>query len=158
MVTRSQAFPSKYFCGDDVVKPLVAEIQHCGIEQLKNREGITSDKLVVYFANQKKALVCNRTNWDAIVEITGEDDTDLWPGHRVCLFASMERVASKMVNCVRVRATSAPVKATPPKKAAPTPTLSTDDEIAFGEAPPISDDELTQMMKETDERGGDTEL
>ena len=142
MVTKAQAFPSKYFCGDDVIKPLVAEIQHSGIEPLKNKDGITSDKLIIYFSGRKKALVCNRTNWDAIVEITGEDDTDLWVGHRVCLFASLERVAGKMVNCVRVRAASAP----PPKKAASTPKAATPkangegefggDDIPFGEEPP----------------------
>jgi hypothetical protein len=157
MVTRAQAFPSKYFCGDDVAKPLAREIQHCGIEPLKNKEGITSDKLIVYFVGEKKALVCNRTNWDSIVEITNESDTDLWIGHRICLFASLERVAGKMVNCVRVRAASAPPS---PKKGAPTPkaptpkapTPPTDDEDALGEEPSIPDAELERIMRESAER------
>ena len=152
MVTRSQAFPSKYFCGDDVAKPLVVEVQHCGIEPLKNKDGVTSDKLIVYFSGQKKALVCNRTNWDAIVEITNEDDTDLWVGHRICLFASPERVAGKMMNCVRVRSASAPVKATPPKKAASTFVPPKMDDVPPSDIP---DDQLEQMAKEAAERGND---
>jgi hypothetical protein len=156
MVTKSVAFPSLYFRGDDVVKPLAVEIQHVNIEPLKSKDGTSEDKLIVYFVGQRKRLVCNRTNWDAIVETTNEDDTDLWVGHRICLFASLERVAGKMMNCVRVRSASAP----PQKKAAPAPKAPTPkangiDEISFGEPPDISDEALTQMLREVDERGDD---
>ena len=49
------SLPVEYYCGDDVVKPLVAEIQHCGIEPLKNKDGITSDKLIVYFSGREES-------------------------------------------------------------------------------------------------------
>jgi hypothetical protein len=116
MVTKNVAFPSLYFRGDDVVKPITVEIQHVNIEPLKSKDGTSEDKRIVYFVGQRKRLVCNRTNWEAIVEITNEGETDLWVGHRVCLFANPERVAGKMMNCVRVRAASAPAKATPPEE------------------------------------------
>lgn len=152
MVTKNVAFPSLYWRGDDVVKPITAEIQHVNIEPLKSKDGTSEDKLIVYFVSQRKRLVCNRINWGSIVEITGEDDTDRWVGHRICLFANPERVAGKMMNCVRVRAASAPAKATPPKKAAPTLVPSKSDDVPPSDIP---DDQLEQMMREADARGND---
>lgn len=153
MVTKNVAFPSLYFRGDDVVKPIIAEIQDVNIEALKSKDGSSEDKLIVYFVGQKKRLVCNRINWDSIVEITGEDDTDRWVGHRICLFANPERVAGKMMNCVRVRAASVPSqkKAAPAPKA-PTPVPPQTDNVS---EPDIPDEVLEQMRREVEERGND---
>ena len=157
MVSKNEAFPSKYYRGEDVAKPLNVEIQHCGIETLKNREGVSQNKLVVHFTGQQKSLVCNRMNWDAFVEITGEDDTDLWVGHRVCLFQNIEPVAGKMTPCVRVRAVTTPAKKAPapaPKKSAP----PANDIEQIDDAPSFTDEELTQMAKESAERGSDDDV
>ena len=102
-VNRNDLFPSKYFKAADLGgKSLVLAIKSCRVEKMQNTQGGTSDKLVLDFVNQSKGLVCNRTNYDAISEVHG-DDSDGWPGKRVELYPDKTRVAGKTVDTVRVR-------------------------------------------------------
>jgi hypothetical protein len=151
MVTKSQAYPSKFFKGEDVATPIVREITDCNVEPMENPEGVTSDKLVISFANERKRLVCNATNFDNISSLTGEADSDNWVGHRICLFANMETVRGKRMACVRVRAPTAPAKKATPQPKAPTPT---DDDNGGA----IPDAELERMQREADERGKDDDV
>ena len=65
-------------------------------------QGANEDKLVLGFVGQKKLLVVNRTNFDAIADLHGED-TDGWTGQRITLYPDTARVGGKSVACVRVR-------------------------------------------------------
>jgi hypothetical protein len=103
MVTKSEAFPSKYISAADLPKPIVREIIETNVEMLKTRDGVSSKKLTVYFRGMSKALVCNSTNFDSIAEITGEFDSDNWPGHEIELFKDTTSMGGKVVDCVRVR-------------------------------------------------------
>jgi len=71
------------------------------------------------------------------------DDTDLWVGHRICLFQNIEPVAGKMTPCVRVRAVAAPLKkasAPAPKKVVDDDYVADDEPPPHTEAPPFNDD------------------
>src|SRR5262249_40408052 len=63
-------------------KPIVLRITDAPQETLKNKNG-EEVKTVLYFKGTKKTLPLNRTNWDSVVDITGEDDSINWQGHKV---------------------------------------------------------------------------
>jgi hypothetical protein len=104
---RDDLFPSRYFKAADLGgKPLDLVIKSAGIETLKNMQGTNEDKLVLGFVGQKKLLVTNRTNFDAIAELHG-DETNGWINKRIQLYPDKAHVGGKSVDAVRVRATSA---------------------------------------------------
>ena len=73
-------------------------------------------KPVIKFHELKTALICNVTNWNTIVELTGEEDSDNWPGKRIKLVSMRVPFGGKIVDAVRIEA------ATPkPKPARNTP-------------------------------------
>jgi hypothetical protein len=103
-MNRNDLFPSKYFKAADLGgKPTTLVIKATSVEAMKNMNGGTDDKLVVTFVNQTKGLVVNRTNYDAIADLHG-DETDNWAGQRVELYPSKASVGGRSVDCVRVRA------------------------------------------------------
>jgi hypothetical protein len=55
------------------------------MEDLKDMSGKTTSKLVVTFKGRKKALVMNRTNYDAVADLHGEE-TNNWPGKFIELY------------------------------------------------------------------------
>ena len=136
MATKDDLFASRFFKGDGFKRPLDVEIQECVVEKLKNAEGVTKEKLVIYFVGQKQQLVCNATNFDTIAEIVGEDDSDMWAGHKICLFPTTTQLGNKKVPAIRVRAVAAPAK-----KAAPTPAPKAATPKANGEGGFNNDDE-----------------
>lgn len=137
MVTKNVAFPSKYIAAVDLPKPIVLDIVETNIETLKSRDGVSSKKIVVYFRGMSKALVVNSTNFNSIVEVTGEFNSDNWPGYAVELYATTTPLGGKTVPCVRVRAPgSAAKKAAPAKAVKPAPEI---DEYAESENPEPAD-------------------
>jgi hypothetical protein len=63
-------------------------------------------KPCLYFQEQDKGLVLNRTNANAIAAIHG-DDTDAWSGHRVQLISVPVEFQGKQVDAIRIRARAA---------------------------------------------------
>jgi hypothetical protein len=106
---KDQVWPSKYLKASDFPEPRTLTIQHAKVEQLKNKSG-TDTKLVVTFAGEEKTLPLNRINFDSICDITLEDDSDNWGGHKVVLYASVTSLDGKEVPCVRIKK-PVPVKA-----------------------------------------------
>jgi hypothetical protein len=104
-----------------------------GIEPVVTIEKVTtksfddgSRKPIVHFKGKEKTLVCNKTNWNAIVEITGEEDSDNWTGHRIKLVVAKVDFQGKRVPAIRVdaapsagRPTPAPAPAARPRQAEP---------------------------------------
>jgi hypothetical protein len=103
MVTRQEAFPSRWFQAADLPRPAVLEIVETNQETVRGNDGRNTKKLTIYFRGQRKGLIVNATNFDSIVLITGEDDSDNWPGHSIELFATTTEMAGKTTPCVRVR-------------------------------------------------------
>lgn len=92
-------------------------------------------KPVVSFKGKEKTLVCNKTNWNAIVEITGEEDSDNWTGHRIKLIVAKVDFQGKRVPAIRVEApprtnTPSPAFRQPPPPPEPAPQIN-DDDIPF---------------------------
>ena len=101
---KSDVFPSRFFKADDLSDPPTLTIAGGKYETLKNHKGKDEQKLVLNFLKTKKLLVVNATNFDKIVEVTGEADSDDWPGHAIQLYGTEVQVGTEMKPCVRVRA------------------------------------------------------
>ena len=133
MAKRNVVFPSKYLKASDLNgKPVDRSIESAPLETLKTLEGKEQTKTVLYFKGAKKGLPLNLTNWDAVADATGEDDTDRWPGHRIELYPTTTTMQGKTVDCIRIRppAQRELPKVNPP---APKPPVADDmdDEIPF---------------------------
>jgi hypothetical protein len=128
MPTRDEIFPSKYLKASDLGgEAVVATIISAEPQILKNPEGEETRKVVLAFKGLKKTLPLNQINWGSVCEITGEDDSDDWPGHKVELFPSRTEMKGKAVDCIRIRGpqqAELPVKK--PKKKKP---ASSDDDL-----------------------------
>jgi hypothetical protein len=70
------------------------------------------DKPVVYFENQSKALVLNKTNSNSLEELSGSDETDDWVGLRISLYATKVDFQGRRVPAIRIDA--APAKSSSP--------------------------------------------
>jgi len=102
---RTEAFPSKYLRAADLgTKPITVTIVSVSYEKLKNPEGKEQDKTILHFKETKKELPLNMTNWDAVADVTGEDDSDDWPGHKLELYPTTTIMAGQTKACVRIRA------------------------------------------------------
>jgi hypothetical protein len=145
MVTRTEAFPSRWLGPADFPKPATLEIVDTHTESVRGSDGRSVQKLAVYFRNQQKALLVNATNFDVIATVTGQFDSDNWPGHAIELFATTTAMAGRMVPCLRVRAPGAASKKTASKKTA---------EAFIGEPDPIdidwSEEELAKAKAEAE--------
>jgi predicted hydrocarbon binding protein len=101
-------FPGKYLRADDLkgAEPIVT-IREVRVETVGD-----DSKPVLFFAGKDKGLVMNKTNWAAIVDITNEDDSDNWAGHKVKLVTRKVDYQGKRVPAIRIEEPSA-VKAKP---------------------------------------------
>jgi hypothetical protein len=104
MAKLDDVFPSKFLKGGDLSKPITLTIERTPLEPLKSSDGKEQIKTVLYFVGAKKGLVLNKTNWCAIADITGDDDSDNWPGHKIELYPTKTQMGPKMVDAIRVRA------------------------------------------------------
>ena len=127
---RDQIFPPKSLKAAGLNgQPLTLMIKSAPVEPLTSPDGKQEKKTVLYFDNGQK-LALNQTNWDAVVDVTGEADTDNWPGHKIEVYPTTTPMGGKTVPCVRVRAPlAAPAARSKPKPSDPEPTP--DDEIPF---------------------------
>jgi hypothetical protein len=125
MVTRSEAFPSKYFKAADIppggkaLKIAKLQVEKVGLDQ--------SEKYVVFFKGEDKQLILNITNWDAIAAICGAD-SDSWTGKVIVLFPTQTTFGGKTVNCIRIRGPRPP-QAAPVAK--PEPPVDDPDDPGF---------------------------
>src|SRR6516165_7874046 len=105
MVTRNEAFPSKYLKASDlpargkVFKIAKLQIERVGLDQ--------EEKYALFFKGEDKALILNVTNWDAIAEFCGAD-SDTWAGKDIVLYPDKTTFGGKTVDCIRVRRTKPP--------------------------------------------------
>jgi hypothetical protein len=137
MATKSEVFPTKWLKATDLKgQPVVLEIERAVLETTKFN-GKEQTKLVLYFAGTGKGLGVNATIFDQLVEITGESDSDNWPGHVIEAFPTVVEVRGETFDCVRLRAPQqadmlAAAKAPKlPPAPAPVPKGDMDDEIPF---------------------------
>jgi hypothetical protein len=137
MVTKSEVFPTKWLKPADLNgQPVALEIASAKLEKIKFN-GKEETKLVLYFAGTAKSLTVNATNFDSLVEITGQSNSDNWAGHVIEVYPSTVEVRGETYDCIRARTPAqsdmlAAAKAPnlPPAPKAP-PKSAMDDEIPF---------------------------
>lgn len=110
----SDVFSGKSLKADDIKgrEPIVT------IESIETKTFDDGTKPIIHFVGKEKALVCNRTNWNSIVDITGEDDSDRWPGKKIKLVVARVDFQGKRVDAIRVDAPGPSRPVTPPTQAA----------------------------------------
>jgi hypothetical protein len=87
------------------------------------------DKWVLFFKEEEKGLVLNKTNTTIIAKLYG-DDTDDWFGKPVTLYATEVQFKDDMVDAIRVRS-KAPRPARKEKVNVPSPPEADDDDEPF---------------------------
>ena len=94
----TELFPGKYLRAADLgtAEPIVT-IDRVGMETLGD-----DSKAVVYFKGKERGIVLNKTNWTSIVDITGQDDSDNWTGHKVKLYVAKVEFQGKRVPAIRI--------------------------------------------------------
>jgi hypothetical protein len=121
---KSEAFPSKYLKSSDLNgEDLTATISSLEWEEVGQEK---TSKPVLYFRGKVKPLILNGTNWDSIVEVTGEDDSDEWDGKKITMYVDEVPFGSKMVDAIRIRR---PKTSKGKAKAEPQPPV--DDDVPF---------------------------
>jgi hypothetical protein len=129
MPTRDQIFPPKSLKAAGLNgQPLTLVIKRAPVEALTSPDGKQEKKTVLYFDNGQK-LPLNQTNWDAVVDVTGEADSDNWPGHKIEVYPTTTPMGGKMVDCVRIRTPM--VRPAPRSRSNPPTANDLDDEIGF---------------------------
>jgi len=104
MARKHEIFRSKYLKAADLDgRPRTVTIEAARTETLKNDRG-EETKTVLYFKGVRQALPLNLTNWDSVADVTSQDDSDGWPGHKVELYPTTTEMRGKTVDCIRIRA------------------------------------------------------
>jgi hypothetical protein len=134
MVTLNEQFPSKWLKAADLDGPVVTTVHETDVEPVKDMNGVTNKKCVVYFEGDKlKPLILNRTNFEALVDISGSDDSEGFVGAKIELYT----IETQMGEGIRIREPGGKSKKNqrqrPVKKAEPLPPIEKDmdDEIPF---------------------------
>jgi hypothetical protein len=100
MVTKSEAFPSKFWKAADLpARGVALKIAKLQLEKVGTDQ---KEKYTLYFKGQDKQLVLNSTNWDLIAEFCGAD-SDHWTGKDIIIFPDKTPFGGQLVDCIRVR-------------------------------------------------------
>ena len=102
MANRDKYFPSKYLKPTDVEEDIDVTVNEVGEDSFKDDNGTDRLKPILFFAERVKPLILNKTNFDKIADVAGQD-TDNWHGTRLVLFADKVPMRGKMVDTIRVR-------------------------------------------------------
>jgi hypothetical protein len=97
-VKLNEVFPSNYVKADDLKGREVSVV----ISEAKMEKLGSDTKLVIYFQNKEKGMVCNKTNANRIAYLYGED-TDDWIGKEIVLASEFVEYQGKTVKGLRVR-------------------------------------------------------
>ena len=102
-----KAFPSEYLKASD----LDGRTPTVTIDRVEAKTIGPDLRLLVHFVGQKKSLVLNKTNFNAIAEITGRDDSDDWSGCRIKLITARVEYQGKRVPAIRIDPPDSPGRA-----------------------------------------------
>jgi hypothetical protein len=116
------AFPSQYLKAADIgsARPVVT------IDRVVMEDIGGDQKPILYFKGKEKGLVLNKTNANAIIGMTGNDETESWGGQRVAMFVTKVDFQGKRVDAIRIEDAPANGKTAPPP-----PPQDEDDSIPF---------------------------
>jgi len=104
METLNDLFPSKYLKASDFADgPRVLKIKSFDIVDLKARDGSDERKPVVYFENEPKGLILNKTNRNSIETICNSIQIAEIIGNSVELYLARVDSFGELVDAVRIR-------------------------------------------------------
>lgn len=114
---KARNYLGSYLKQEDVPEPAVVTISGAGEESLEENE---RPKLILYFKELEKGLVCNKTNINMLISMCGDDDTDRWINSQVLLYVDKSiTFGSKRVGGIRVGPVSGTIPAAPQTKETP---------------------------------------
>jgi hypothetical protein len=96
----NDAFPSKYLKASDVEDEPVYKIIKAEVEEVGPKK---DEKVILYFRGVEKGLVLNKTNWKAIADQLGSDDTDSWIGSEIQLYSGTASFQGEEVEAIRIK-------------------------------------------------------
>lgn len=100
-IKKTDIFPKRYLRVEDLDGRRVLAV----IARVKTEEIGNNEKAVLHFKDEAlKPLPLNVTNWSAIEEIAGSEDTDEWAGVKIVLYPSKTDFQGKRVPCIRIEA------------------------------------------------------
>ena len=109
-------FPGKYLRAADIngQTPTVT-IDRVDMEKLGD-----DMKPVVNFVGKERGVALNKSNWNTIVELTGQDDSDHWHGCAIKLFVDPNVMyQGKRIPAIRIMAAAQPKPGKPAPVAPP---------------------------------------
>jgi len=74
-------------------------------EVVTGNSGRKEQCMVMYFKEDYKPMILNRTNAKSIQALTGSAYVEEWVGHKVTLYGSTTRFGGDVVECLRIRPT-----------------------------------------------------
>jgi hypothetical protein len=98
----SDAFPSKYLTAEDIEDGDRTLTITSARAEVLGEGPKASNKIILAFREEKKELVCNKTNANTIAKIHG-DDTDDWIGKPITLYATEVEFGGEVTLGIRVR-------------------------------------------------------
>ena len=97
------AFQGDYLKAADLDgKKLRLKIKSVTVEMIGSQGEDKEQKPVVYFTDNDRGLVLNKTNASMISEIAGTDETDDWHGLEIVLYSTKVDFAGRRVDAIRV--------------------------------------------------------
>lgn len=117
---KARKFLGSYLRKEEIPDPIIARVRDAKEEILEENEG-PKPKLVLYFEEFEKGLVCNKTNINLLIDFFGGDDEiDHWIGHDIGLYVDPNVMfAGKRVGGIRVRAPGPPIVRDAPSEPVP---------------------------------------
>jgi hypothetical protein len=95
-------YPKKFLSPADVDEDTIVTITEVGEDTFKDDNGEQRKKPILYFKERVKPLILNKTNFERIAEVAG-DDTEGWHATRLILYRDKVNMRGKSVDTVRVR-------------------------------------------------------
>jgi hypothetical protein len=100
---RNDALPGKYLAKEDFETPTQVQIMGVEMEDVEGDHG-TERKPVLYINGNNRGMILNGTNWDKIVELTNEPDSDNWKDLAIEIYHDPDVMfGRKKVGGIRVR-------------------------------------------------------
>ena len=133
----SDVFPSRWLKAEDIAAQgdVTLTIAEVSMQTLKNPQTKKDEeKPGIFWEEDLKPLLVNKTNWTLISDIVGSDESNDWIGHRITLFVMEVESFGDIVQAIRVRKPR-PLPAKPSGKAIPAkPALRPQSEQAAADA------------------------
>ena len=98
----NDAFPSKYLKASDLPEEGSQQftIERIEIEEVGQEK---TRKPVIYFEEDNKGLVCNKTNARTIAKVLGTEQFEEWAGKKINLYRAEVDFQGEMIEAIRVK-------------------------------------------------------